>query len=71
LDGSVAHAIYSVVFLVQLLLWPLTRLGETFDLYQRAMASTHRVMELLDTPITTYSGNISLAIDAVRGEVEN
>jgi len=60
----------SLVFLVQLLLWPLTRLGETFDLYQRAMASTNRVMELLDTPITTHSGNISLPVDKVRGEVE-
>lgn len=40
----------SLVFLVQLLLWPLTGLGDTFDLYQRAMASTNRVMDLLDTP---------------------
>ncbi|WP_066381269.1 ABC transporter ATP-binding protein [Anabaena sp. CA = ATCC 33047] len=69
--GRMAVGAYSsLVFLVQLLLWPLTRLGETFDLYQRAMASTHRVMDLLDTPITTHSGNISLPIDAVRGEVE-
>ena len=36
---------YSVlVFLTQRLLWPLTRLGETFDLYQRAMASTARIL---------------------------
>ena len=37
-----------LVFLTQRLLWPLTRLGETFDQYQRAMASTRRVMDLLD-----------------------
>jgi len=37
------------------LLWPLTRLGETFDQYQRAMASP-RVMNLLDTPIAIHTG---------------
>jgi ATP-binding cassette, subfamily B, bacterial len=69
--GRMAVGAYSsLVFLVQLLLWPLTRLGDTFDLYQRAMASTMRVMELLDTPITTYSGNIALPVEEVRGELE-
>ncbi|MEO0560321.1 MAG: two-component regulator propeller domain-containing protein, partial [Bacteroidota bacterium] len=33
--------------LTQRLLWPLTRLGETLDQYQRAMASIQRVMALL------------------------
>jgi ATP-binding cassette subfamily B protein len=33
--------------MTQRLLWPLTRLGETFDLYQRAMASTRRILGLL------------------------
>jgi len=49
LDGTLAVGAYSVmVFLTQRLLWPLTRLGETFDLYQRAMASTARVLDVLD-----------------------
>lgn len=49
LDGVLAVGAYSVmVFLTQRLLWPLTRLGETFDLYQRAMASTSRVLDILD-----------------------
>jgi ATP-binding cassette subfamily B protein len=40
-EGRLAVGAYSsLVFLVQLLLWPLTRLGDTFDLYQRAMVST-------------------------------
>jgi ATP-binding cassette, subfamily B, bacterial len=60
----------SLVFLVQLLLWPLTRLGDTFDLYQRAMASTNRVMDLLDTTIAIHPGNIALPVAEVRGEVE-
>jgi ATP-binding cassette, subfamily B, bacterial len=60
----------SLVFLVQLLLWPLTRLGDTFDLYQRAMASTNRVMDLLDTPIDIHPGDVALPVAKVRGEVE-
>ncbi len=62
---------YSVlVFLIQRLLWPLTRLGDTFDQYQRAMASTNRVMNLLDTPIAIHTGDRPLPIDTVRGEVD-
>ncbi|WP_413173890.1 ABC transporter ATP-binding protein [Anabaena azotica] len=69
--GRLAVGAYSsLVFLVQLLLWPLTRLGDTFDLYQRAMASTNRVMDLLDTPIDIHTGNINLPVDLVRGIVE-
>jgi ATP-binding cassette subfamily B protein len=50
LEGQLAAGAYAVfVFLTQRLLWPLTRLGETFDLYQRAMASTRRVLDLLAT----------------------
>jgi len=48
---------YSVlVFLTQRLLWPLTRLGETFDLYQRAMSSSTRILDLIDTPIDVEDG---------------
>ncbi|MDF5712645.1 MAG: ABC transporter ATP-binding protein [Rhizonema sp. NSF051] len=62
---------YSVlVFLIQRLLWPLTRLGDTFDQYQRAMASTNRVMNLLDTPIAIHTGDRPLPIETVRGEVD-
>lgn len=68
--GRMSVGTYSLlVFLIQRLLWPLTRLGETFDQYQRAMASTTRVMNLLDTPIAMHSGDIALPIDAVRGEI--
>ncbi|MEQ9000136.1 MAG: ABC transporter ATP-binding protein [Coleofasciculus sp. B1-GNL1-01] len=68
--GRLAVGTYSVlVFLTQRLLWPLTRLGQTLDLYQRAMASTTRVMNLLDTPITMHSGEISLPVTQVKGEL--
>lgn len=70
-NGSLSVGTYSVlVFLTQRLLWPLTRLGETLDQYQRAMASTNRVMNLLDTPIAIHAGEIRLPISAVKGELE-
>ena len=69
--GTLSVGTYSVlVFLTQRLLWPLTRLGETLDQYQRAMASTNRVMNLLDTPIEMHSGDISLPVDKVKGHLE-
>jgi ATP-binding cassette, subfamily B, bacterial len=70
LNGTMSAGSYSMLlFLIQRLLWPLTRLGETFDQYQRAMASTNRVMNLLDTPLTIHSGNTGLDVKQVRGEV--
>ncbi|WGV26453.1 ABC transporter ATP-binding protein [Halotia branconii] len=69
--GKMSVGTYSVlIFLIQRLLWPLTRLGDTFDQYQRAMASTNRVMNLLDTPIAIHPGRIALPIEKVRGEVK-
>lgn len=60
LDGSLEVGLYSVmVFLTQRLLWPLTTLGQTFDLYQRAMASARRVFVVLDAELTMENGNRS------------
>ena len=57
LSGEMAVGTYSLlVFLTQRLLWPLTRLGQTFDLYQRAMASTARVLDLLGVPVHITDG---------------
>jgi ATP-binding cassette subfamily B protein len=69
--GRLSVGTYSVlVFLTQRLLWPLTRLGNTLDQYQRAMASTNRVMNLLDTPIAIRTGDIRLPISSIKGELE-
>ena len=69
-NGTLAVGTYSVlVFITQRLLWPLTRLGQTFDLYQRAMASINRVMDLLDTPVAIDSGEKSLPLSAIKGAV--
>jgi ATP-binding cassette subfamily B protein len=68
LDGTMAVGTYSVlVFLTQRLLWPLTRLGQTFDLYQRAMASTRRVMNLLRRPVDIDGGGKKLDREQTEG----
>ena len=68
LDGKIGIGEYSViVFITQRLLWPLTRLGETFDLYQRALASTTRVLDLLDTEVGIVEGETSLG--SVGGDI--
>lgn len=70
LRGELGVGAYSLmVFITQRLLWPLTRLGETLDLYQRAMASTSRVLDLLDTRPQIRSGDTPLPLEQVHGEI--
>ncbi len=71
LDGRLEIGAYSVlVFITQRLLWPLTRLGETLDLYQRAMASIDRIFDLLDTEQHIESGPEELPLENVRGNID-
>ena len=68
--GTIATGSYAfLVFITQRLLWPLTTLGRTLDDYQRAMASTNRVLDLLDTPIAIPSGTRPLPLGQVKGEL--
>lgn len=54
LQGELGAGSYAaLVYLTQRLLWPLTRLAEMTDLYNRSMASVQRVMDLLDSPVPT------------------
>lgn len=70
LAGEIGVGSFSVlVFLTQRLLWPLTGLAETVDLYQRAMASTARVLDLLETPVTLGHKGRALPLKTVRGEI--
>ena len=70
LNQELAVGVYAtIVFLTQRLLWPLTQLGETFDLYQRAMASTTRILDLLDTAPAIVGGERTLPVGEVRGDV--
>ena len=52
LNGESGVGSFSVlVFLTQRFLWPFTRLGEIVDQFERAMASTYRILNLINTPI--------------------
>jgi ATP-binding cassette subfamily B protein len=70
LKGQMLVNNYSVlIFMTQRLLWPLTSLGDTLDLYQRAMASTRRIFGLLDVEPTMQPGTQPLPAK-VRGEIQ-
>ena len=57
LNGTLEIGLYSVlVFMTQRLLWPLTELGETLDLYQRGVASIRRILDLIDVPSRVAPG---------------
>ena len=52
LNRDIGVGSFSVlVFLTQRFLWPFTRLGEIVDQFERAMASTYRILNLINTPI--------------------
>ena len=71
LDGSLNVGAYGMlVFLTQRLLWPLTQLAQTVDLYERAMASTRRILHLIDSSSRVRdSGSVCLT-QPVRGNIE-
>lgn len=69
LDGTIEIGVFSMlVYMTQRLLWPLTQLGEIFDLYQRAMASCRRIFGLLEVAPTILPGTTALA-QPVRGHI--
>jgi len=71
LDGSLNIGAYGVlVFLTQRLLWPLTDLAATVDLYERAMASSRRVLDLIQTPIAIRSRADATILVKARGAIE-
>ena len=52
IKGEIGVGSFSVlVFLTQRFLWPFTSLGEIVDQFERAMASTYRILNLIKTPI--------------------
>lgn len=70
LNGDIGVGSYSVlVYLTQRLLWPMTRLAEMTDLYQRSMASIQRVMDLLHTPIQIRYEGVHMPAGSVQGEL--
>ncbi|HSK27758.1 MAG TPA: ABC transporter ATP-binding protein [Jiangellales bacterium] len=70
LRGDLEVGLYSVlVFMTQRLLWPLTDVGTVLDLYQRGMASTRRILALLDERAEVVPGSATLP-RPVTGRVE-
>ena len=71
LRGELEVGSYSIlIFLTQRLLWPFTMLGETFDLLQRALASTHRVNHLLSTPLAYSDQGSQNGLTNIKGHVQ-
>jgi ATP-binding cassette subfamily B protein len=69
LRGDLELGVFSMlVYMTQRLLWPLTDLGETLDLYQRAMASCRRIFGLLEAEPRILPGTHDLP-QPVRGAV--
>ena len=69
LDGEIKVATYSVLlFITQRLLWPLTELGDTFDLYQRAMASFNRIFSLKNE--SSEIGNGDKEFNELKNKIE-
>ncbi|WP_163559873.1 ABC transporter ATP-binding protein [Halomonas sp. NO4] len=70
LRGDLNVGAYGVlVFLTQRLLWPLTGLAQVIDLFERAMASTRRILDLLAVPIRVRDNHDTPLAAPVRGEV--
>ncbi|EDM49808.1 ABC transporter ATP-binding protein [Marinobacter algicola] len=70
LEGSLNVGAYGVlVFLTQRLLWPLTGLAEVIDLFERAMASTRRILDLLAEPVHVRDDSGQTLEQPVKGEV--
>lgn len=71
LDGTIAVGSYSVlVFLTQRFLWPFTTLGETVDLFERSMASTKRILDLLDTPQKIKDNKNSIILNDFNHDIK-
>ncbi|MEL6302497.1 MAG: ABC transporter ATP-binding protein [Pseudomonadota bacterium] len=70
LNGEMNVGAYGVlVFLTQRLLWPLTDLANTVDLYERAMASTRRILDLLEVPVRIRDSETAQILSDPRGDI--
>lgn len=71
LNGELNVGAYGVlVFLTQRLLWPLTGLASTIDLFERAMASTRRIFVMLNAKSDVQdTGTLNLP-DNIAGGIE-
>ena len=69
-DGTLDVGAYSVlIFLTQRFLWPFTRMGQTVDQFERAMASARRALNLLEQTFTIQDPASPLPCDTIRGQI--
>ncbi|CDK30153.1 ABC transporter ATP-binding protein [Candidatus Babela massiliensis] len=72
LDGTLAVGSYSIlVFLTQRLLWPFADLAWLVDLYERAMTSGRRILDIAEVPveITDLTVNQELVPTNIKGHI--
>lgn len=70
LEGTLEVGAYGLlVFLTQRLLWPLTQLASTIDLYERAMASTRRILDLMEQRSVLAAGSHSSDPSDIQGKL--
>ncbi|WP_144775554.1 ABC transporter ATP-binding protein [Marinobacter maritimus] len=70
LKGDLNVGAYGVlVFLTQRLLWPLTGMAEVINLFERAMASTRRILDLLSEPLHIKDQSTKTLRQPVNGAV--
>jgi ATP-binding cassette subfamily B protein len=72
LNGSGVISVGELVLFAMMterLLWPITRLGNTLDEYERAKASSRRIFGLLDTPSPIQERAQPVRLGRARGEI--
>src|SRR5690606_36270684 len=70
MDGRLNVGLYGVlIFLTQRLLWPLTRLVKTIDLFKHAKAYTRRILKLLEVPIGNVDPQSEHDFTDVKGDL--
>jgi ATP-binding cassette, subfamily B, multidrug efflux pump len=68
--GAHYGTLFAFVFLAERFFGPIRSLADRYNLLLEAMASSERVLELLDTPEDIQSPPDAIPCDAVKGEVE-
>lgn len=72
LNGSDKLTVGQLTFyamMIQRLLWPITRLGQVFDEFERARASTKRIFGLMDAPNALSDSKKPVTVPNIQGNV--
>ncbi|MEM6638639.1 MAG: ABC transporter ATP-binding protein [Pseudomonadota bacterium] len=70
MEGRLGVGAFGVlVFLTQRLLWPLTGLAQTVDLFERAMAASRRILEVLHAPSSVVDAPDARPLERAEGAI--